>query len=261
MPGDKIASHPSKLQIRFTEADHRYVDEMGRDYTSVTTLIHGAFPQFDVDATAPITAAKRGISVEQIKAEWKANGERASRSGTRMHENAEYQILGQFDRLHRPEDDAERIRFAQIWKEVDTMQGSFPLIEPEKIVFSPRFRIAGSLDLWAKKQVNGWLIGDWKLIKELKRDAYRNETGIIFPTMLLPNCNFYHYSLQLSIYELILKIEGYIDAAAHVERWLFVYNENMRRIDPVPVPSLITESALLLLWHLAGGCELGEVPF
>lgn len=261
MPGDSQAKHPSGLVINFTEKDHRYVDEFGREYTSGTSLIHRAFPAFNADKVAARVAPKRGVPEEQLKAEWKANGEAASRAGTRMHENAEHQILCKYELLHTPENDEERVRFARVWELVENMKRVFVMMEPEKIVFSPNIRIAGSIDLWARAN-NHWVIGDYKLIKELKKESFNNECGTVYPTLALPNCNFYQYSLQLSIYELIMRIEGYIPWGEKVERWLFIYDQISQQFKHEPLPFLEKEASQLLLWHLAGSPEeLDDIPF
>jgi len=47
MSEEKIATHPSGKEIIFREEEHTYTCE-GIQYTSVTTLIHACFPEFDV---------------------------------------------------------------------------------------------------------------------------------------------------------------------------------------------------------------------
>jgi len=47
------------------------------------------------------------------------------------------------------------------------------------------------------------VIVDWKRSKEIKRTAY-NQVGK-GPLSMVPDCNFYHYSLQLNLYRWILE--------------------------------------------------------
>lgn len=259
MPGNATAIHPNGLKLTFNEADHSYVDEIGRDYTSVTTLIHSAFPKFNAEGIAAAKSAKTGVPAAQYIAEWDMNRNKAANDGTRAHENCEYQFLGQYGRMHQPVDELERARFNAGWNEVRKMQSySEARINPELIVFSPRFRVAGSIDLLVSSD-GGYMIVDWKFIKELKVRGFRGECGLIYPTRSLQHCNFIHYSLQLSIYELLLKTEGYIPADAGVDRWLYVYNRESQTFNHVSVPFMEREAALLLAYHVTEGAS--DVPF
>ena len=258
MPGNATAVHPSGLKLVFNEADHTYIDEVGRDYTSVTTLIHSAFPKFDGEKIAAAKSAKTGVPATQYLAEWEANRNKAANDGTRAHENCEYQFLEQYDRMHKPVDGLERARFSAGWNEVDKLKSSLTNIQPETIVFSPRFRIAGSIDVLGYSP-DSYLIGDWKFVKELKRQGFKGERGIIYPTRSLQHCNLMHYSLQLSIYELLLKIEGYIPLDANFDRWLFIYDRKRQEFDYEPIPFMEREAALLLAYHVTEGAS--DVPF
>lgn len=263
MPGDATAVHPNGTVVTFTESDHSYIDNMGMDYTSVTTLIHGGFPAFNAQAAAARKSIRTGRTPQSYIDEWEENRTRAALMGTRMHENCEYQILGQYDRMHQPTDANEKKRFAGAWDEVTAMLASQPRsIEPEKIIFSPRYVLAGSIDLLMQRRDETFVIGDWKLLKELKKHGFNGETGNIFATHHLENCNYNHYSLQLSIYQMLLKMEGYIPRDAMVERWLFICDVNTGEFRPEPVPFLSTEAALLLAEHcLTRRDDRRDVPF
>lgn len=257
MPNDKKAIHPSGLEITFREEDHSYTDGMGRDYMSVTTLIKSAFEAFDGPKIAAAKSAKTGVPASQYLAEWDANREMAADNGTRLHENCERQILGQYELMHQPKDQEERLQFRAAWNEVEKIKSNLSNLQPELIVFSPQFRVAGSIDLLAMRSQNNYRIFDWKRIRELKREGFRGKTGHIFPTLMVPDCNFYHYALQLSIYELIMKMEGYMPPGAEVQRWLIPYIN--REFQYERLPDMDREAALLLAWHVSGG--LDEVPF
>lgn len=124
MPGDTKAKHPRGLGITFTEEDHSYVDEYGVEYTSGTTLVHRGFEEFDAQRAAEAKSAKTGVPASEYLREWDAKREEASRNGTRMHENCENQILGRYDKLHAPQDDAERVEFRAAWGEVERIRGA-----------------------------------------------------------------------------------------------------------------------------------------
>ena len=170
MPSDTTSIHPSgKLKITFQELGHVYTDSFSVEYTSATTLVHSAFEPFDAEKTAAAKSARTGIPAEQYIQEWDRNRDDASSAGTRLHENCERQILGRFQDMHRTADDAERLEFRAAWNEVEKIKAArFLALEPEKLIFSPRFRVAGSIDLLVKKAPKHYLIIDWKRVKEIR---------------------------------------------------------------------------------------------
>lgn len=261
MPNSKHVIHPSgKLGITFTEDNHLYVDDFGMEYTSSTTLVHSAFEEFNAEKVAAVKSARTGIPAEHYVNEWKEYGEQRARIGTRTHENCERQILGRYSEMHQPEDDDERARFRAAWFEVEKLKENYLILEPEKLIFSPRFRIAGSIDLLGCRSDGSYSIIDWKFIKELKTTAFHNKTGIHLATRHIPDCNFYHYALQTNIYDQVLRVEGYIPARASVDKWLCVYDFTQRKFDFIRMPDLAHEALLLMAFN-ATGDNLDFVPF
>ena len=254
MPGDSTARHPSGLQLRFTEDDHKYEDETGRVYTSVTTLLHDFFPPFDKKAIATRCASRTGRSPESFLKEW----EEAGVYGTRVHENCEFQMLGQYDKMHQPQNAREQHAFFSAWNSVDLLKQAFKFFASEMIVFSPRFRIAGSIDLlmW---EIQILRILDWKTNKAIRHQAYGNKVGTQFPTRNLPDCNLEHYALQLAIYELLLKIEGYIMPNQPTKRDLLWFNPEREQADMIPLPDRSLEASQILLFHMSKGMDV--IPF
>ena len=65
MPGSKEVLHPilENCKITFTEDDHSYIDNIGKKYVSVTTLVANAFPKFDSDLQAEKYAKKNGLEI------------------------------------------------------------------------------------------------------------------------------------------------------------------------------------------------------
>lgn len=261
MPNSTKAKHPSqKLDITFTEEDHSYIDTYDAEYISVTTLIHKAFPAFDGAAAAQKKSARTGIPAEQYLQEWDRIRDTAAENGTRTHENCERQILGRYDEMHQPKDDEERMRFRAAWYAVEDLRSKYRKIEPEKLVFSPRFLVAGSIDLLCQIDEMNYEIGDWKFVKTINYNAFGNRTGIHPATVGLPDCNFYHYALQLNIYKMILKIEGYIPMQAKVTHFLKRYNSETHTFEQVNLPDLSLQAMMLLAWNVTND-NLENIPF
>jgi len=249
MPGDAKVTHPNNTHVvTFTESDHSYIDNFNKKYMSVTTLISNAFPKFDTDKIAEQCALKRGVNKEDLIKEWAEKGKESTRLGTRLHENVEHYILNELDKMHKPEDITEKIKFNSAIKIVDNIKSKYnpEYLIPEKLVFSPAFEIAGSIDLLVKINDQNYIIFDWKcLSKDIEKTSFNNKTGHILPTLNILDCNYWHYALQLQIYENILKSENYILPTADVKKCLIVWNSNKFKIEKVPY---VPEAWILMLW-------------
>ncbi len=251
MPGDAKVTHPNNTHVvTFTESDHSYIDNFNKKYMSVTTLISNAFPKFDTDKIAEQCAIKRGVKKEDLIKEWAEKGKESSRLGTRLHENVEHYILNELDKMHEPEDINERIEFNSAIKIIDNIKTKYKpeYLIPEKLIFSPSFELAGSIDLLTKINDENYIIFDWKrLNKDIEKESFNNKTGNIFPTMNILDSNYWHYSLQLQIYENILKSEEYISPTADVKKYLIVWNTAINKFKIEKI-KYVPEAWILMLW-------------
>ena len=76
----------------------------------------------------------------------------------------------------------------------------------EIIIYSEALAIAGTIDLIVKNNVTGeYDIFDWKTSKKIETTSYGNKMGTHEVTKDVMDCNFYHYSLELSLYRYILE--------------------------------------------------------
>jgi hypothetical protein len=105
-----------------------------------------------------------------------------------------------------------------------------------------------------------YLVIDWKLIRKISYKSFSGDNGIKKPTEHLPNCNHSHYSLQLNLYEFLLKSEGYIPVNATVRKVLNWYNDKTKKIENISVRDMPTESAMLAAWNVTAVPD-GRVPF
>ena len=231
--------HPFDDRISFDEPTHVYTIDGDSNYTSVTTFLHHQFPSFNPSATAtnlliPVYAngrpnknAYRAKAIENIKSidllseteaiEVLNNTESAqykrerqsiidtwsstSVAGTKIHADIEYY----YNDEPRPNDSVEYTYFEQFRKDFER---EFPQYRPyrtEWTVFYKELKIAGSIDMVYENMDDGTLmIYDWKRVKDIKYEAYRDECGLGICSDL-PNTNFWHYSLQLNTYKAILE--------------------------------------------------------
>lgn len=212
MPGTQQATHPGGRVITFEEGPHTYTDDRGEFYKSFTTLIHDYFPQFDAAKVAARVAPRRGKTVPELLQEWAEAGEEACDYGTRTHENCEYRMKG-MPEPNAARDDRERNTFANAAAVVDWLKSKYLFIAAEKILFSPRCFVAGTVDLLMADGNVLWIL-DYKTNKVIKRTGRDKGLG---PLAHLSNCNFEHYAMQLSLAEVVAKMEGYIprDTVCH----------------------------------------------
>ena len=90
---EKRNSHPRDGDIQFFEEGHIYDVRGDRTYTSSTTFIHQFFETFNADEVIAGMRSRRtwatseynGMTDDEIKAKWEANGKQASELGTKMH--------------------------------------------------------------------------------------------------------------------------------------------------------------------------------
>jgi hypothetical protein len=246
MPATSTAKHPHlDLTLRFTEADHRYVDSQGMEYESVTTMVKSAFLPFDAAAVASKVAASKGKTPEALQAEWKADGEAARDWGTRFHANMEATILGQ-PRPHPPQTPKEIASTkagVEVCKKLMARFGKS--LWPEKMVFSPFYRKAGTIDLLATKG-NDVVILDWKTNETIKREN-QWQSSCLWAISTMEECDFVKYSIQLSTYDRIIRREGYVPEKVSVKRFLIWMGTDGDKPEFIETPDRQHEVAEIML--------------
>lgn len=244
----KIVEH-NGIRLTFDQKNHSFVDSNGVKYTSVTRLIDRAFPIFEKEAAAKKKSAKTGIPFQNYVDEWEKIGKEAANEGSLMHEIAEKVIRKQEKFI--PRNRNEKLDLQEIQNTVSILERRYSL-EPEVIIFSPKYHVAGIVDLLGSGK-DVFCVFDWKRIHRLERSS--GKFGTIMPTMKLMNCNFVHYSLQTALYEIILKEERYIPSDSQVNRFLLVRNAFGGAFNPICCGDFLYEAQELLKWHRHFSCD------
>lgn len=199
--------HPRDEKIGFIEETHTYTIGDRSDFTSVTTFIHKHFPHFDADSVIknimknPEKKQKKygDMTGEEIKAMWNKSGEDACALGDYMHKSIEmfynnkeinnptleYQYFKNFQKDH---EDLGLIPYRTEWK-----------------VYDEELELAGAIDMMFIDADNNLHIYDWKRSKQIKKTPFNSDDYGKGCLEHLPNCNFWHYSLQLNTYKAILE--------------------------------------------------------
>ena len=235
---------PMDVRIQFDEPTHIYTIDGDSNYTSVTTFIHQHFPHFDAEKvsknllrpstiyngrTYPNTNAYRTTafnntknenpslsddeinallndhSTEQFKKEAKKitdEWSQSSSSGTKTHMDIEW-----FYNELPVENDTKEYEYFKKFNE--DFKKEFPQYRPyrtEWTVFYKEIKLAGSIDMVYENTEDGTLmIYDWKRVKRIDYEAYKNDMATNPVLDGIPNSNFWHYSLQLNTYKAILE--------------------------------------------------------
>lgn len=254
MPGTSKAKHPRGYEITFEESTHKYssmIDGREISYTSGTGIIHACFPEFD--PTGEITkrcAAKEGISVEELRAKWKAKGVASCKFGTRVHECCEDIELGKslHELRNQPQDAREEVVFKHAVNMARKFRQQLDILGVEKIVFSPDLQIAGTIDLLARSKKTGdWLIIDHKTNQTIDTENKWNSFALA-PIEHIPNLNFWHYAGQLNLYEYLLRREGYVPKQAKFRLFLNHLTEAGAKL--IELPDLQLEIRDIVLEHV-----------
>lgn len=178
------------MPCRLDPQNHIYYTHEGEPVRySVTQFIGRFFPPFRATTVAEACARKRGISSDQVLAEWRS----ASDRGTRVHEHIHFFLNG-FD---VDDDSGEFASFSTFCDD----HPEWTLLKSEFIVHSRD--IAGSIDaLFLDEQGKVHMV-DWKVTnKDLKHHYGRYAKT---PIHHLQDTSYNRYSLQLNLYRQLVK--------------------------------------------------------
>lgn len=200
------AVNPSGQTILFDDSNHTYkIEGSNKQLISCTTFIGKFTPEFDSAKHSKRFAEKNGMTQKEVLQMWEDNKVASTDLGTEVHAYAEAYMLNK--ELPTIKIKAAKKRIENLTPILDYLLDEFELIDNEKIIFSEKLGIAGTIDLLMKKGENIYIY-DWKTNKEIKQG---NSFGkmMLYPVDNLEDCNLNHYALQLNIYKTILIEEKY----------------------------------------------------
>jgi len=182
---------------------YRLNDDKDFQFRSVTTFIGDFFDEFDAEKIANKLVKSNikymHLTAEELIEQWSKKAE----YGTLVHEELENFIL------HKTPVKEMKSKQGVEWLRNYAVKSDFK-IYPEAILYSKELKLAGTIDLLLlDKNTNQYSIMDWKTSRRIDSKAFRNKKGTHPATSNIDDCNFNHYSLQLSLYRYIL--ETYYD--------------------------------------------------
>jgi len=251
--------HPFDDRIKFQEEGHKYwIDDDDTDLISATTYIHDFFDEFDEETIIKNILNKfehkydknykyYKMSYDEIKNLWEKNRIEASEAGTKMHALIEYFYNDIEIEIESPEME----QFLQFYEDHEDLE----MYRTEWMIFSEQLRITGSIDAVFRNDDGTLTLGDWKRSKEIKFESFGNKKGK-FPFQNILDCNFYHYSLQLNLYRVIL--EKFYNEKIK-EMFLVILHPNNKddKYMKIPVKRMEKEGDLLLDFRINQLLKLG----
>ena len=194
-------------RVRFQDLGHKYwIDGDDKDIISSTGFIHKFFNDFDTEKVINniLKNPKYNdpyykyyqMTFDEIKNQWDENSRASMEEGTKMHADIE----NFYNNLEVENDSSEFKQFLDFYEDHKDME----MYRTEWNIFSDILRLTGSIDATFINKDGTLSLGDWKRSKEISRESFGNKCGK-FPLQHIQDCNYYHYSLQLNLYRVILE--------------------------------------------------------
>jgi len=242
---EKFNNGAWNASIAFDEETHKYLDPKdttgNAEYISVTTLIERFFP-FDLRRYIEKKAIEEQRPEEDILLEHFMVRDEAADKGTFLHEQIENFLTGRAF-------DATSVEFGYFtdFYSNDIKKRKLEFFEAEKVIFSKRFNVAGTIDCLFRKLDNAeYVMLDWKRSKKLIIDSKPRIFGHGYASSELShldNSSYYRYCLQQNIYKYIAETEFSLRISSMK---LVVLHENYKTYHLVNVPEMRTETLAIL---------------
>jgi len=201
-------TNPSGDTINYHDASHSYLTEDLSPLKSVTRIVSNSFPKFDSEKISKRYAEKHNLSQTDVLQKWADKAKRGREWGDKMHFYAECLLKDHI--CPPPENNKEKAYYSGLEDFVKKLKKRYTIIWVEKVLFSIKYGIAGTLDvlLQDKYNQNRYVLGDWKSNEQIRKtNQFQNGLGELEH---LDDCNFNHYSLQLNLYEWLIRKENYL---------------------------------------------------
>lgn len=252
---------PREERLEFRAESHTYYVDGIRVPRSVTGFLQNFRVEFDpkqaiaslrrnMCSAGKAATPETTMSDAEIEQQWSDNAKVQRARGQLLHFHVEHFLNGfTIAEPHSPE-----FKQARIICDALAAEG-LTAFRTELPMFHVGLQMAGQADLLCKDKHGNYAIVDWKRTKELR---WENKFRSLKPPLQhLPDCNYYVYALQLSLYAFILESEydcqvsrlilGIVHPEAMCARW-------------VEVPPLRQEIALLVEHEISEGRAREAVP-
>jgi PD-(D/E)XK nuclease superfamily len=200
--------------IKYHDAHHKYF--IGEQELISGTAFVGMFKEkFDSAGQAVKSAKKKGVSVDEILADWDFKGDFSRTKGTLLHHYAENHWQNKvfpIDYTTYDEKFGEGLMKERL-EECIRMFHNFYLkakknlipVAMELVIGDAEIGIGGMVDcLFWNDKYNEYQIWDWKTSKEINEFS-KFRTRLKAPLNFLHECELETYSIQLNLYKYIIQ--------------------------------------------------------
>jgi len=174
-------------------------------YISVTTFISKFYKKFDSEYHSLRSAVKNGVTQDEILQQWEEKAERACELGTMVHLWIENYYNNVYQPLPNDLDVIHRINKFNIM--YATHLYKLEHIKSEQMIFSKKWKIAGMIDTLFLYRGSVVII-DYKSNGKLTTDLDTKYNRLLYPFSKYWDNDFNKYSIQQSLYTLILEEIG-----------------------------------------------------
>jgi hypothetical protein len=223
-----IASHHP---VEYDHPTHRY-SYKGKRYLSATQLLEHFIPPFDTKERSEYMAYRYGNTPEYWVNKWKAENSLSLTRGTDIHDEQERLTYEKRFIEYNPAP-LPVLQYDKYTPYRDLCDGVYP----EMLLWSHEHRIAGRTDKGILRTLHkgeaGWVwmqgqgraivhadkvtriadIEDYKTNKRLNKESWQDSRGnyryLLGPVSHIMDSNYWHYALQLSIYQFMLEQYGF----------------------------------------------------
>lgn len=230
--------------VKMDEKEHRYFDVNRLEYLSVSKVTELVKTFFDKDMISARTAESRGVSQEEVLAEWKETNDDSISHGNDIHKAIEmYQKTSMISEENR--------KYESMIKSICATYNEYHKVFQEEVLYNKKYRIAGTADKILQVTSSGKSyidIEDYKTNKSKGIEyfsKYRNK--MLFPVDHYEDCNFIHYALQLSLYAYM--IEEMLGKKVRMLHIVYIPPDNFLAWKKIPVPYLKNDVIQILEFY------------
>jgi len=230
---------------------HVYIHrDTGVKYNSVTKAIASIEPHFDAQAVslAIVNQADNvkqeryiGMTQTQILDYWQMLNDEANTYGTNVHDIVERYLKA--NKWWFPEDELAK-KVIEGYNNLNIDEGIE--MQPERIMFSEEFQLAGMSDLIVDIDQTFFDVGDWKTNRVFNFfNPYGHET-LHKPFDHLQNCQWSIYTIQLSVYAYMYEMET---GKKCRQIWVGYWDKTIETFQKIQIMYLKHEARKLLELH------------
>lgn len=241
--------------VTLDEATHQYTDNYGKSYMSVSAFLSLFSKKFDREGISRLSAAKKGISQEEILAEWDKKRDDAIDHGNIIHNALEGYMKTTTLR-------DEESHLMPLVKSISKEYSEYYRIFPEEIIFCEEELLAGKTDNRFQCTSHKSSIIDFGDFKTNLSNGiqFKNKYNqyMLGPLSHLQDCNYNKYALQLSTYAYLhQKKTNCKIGSLHI---LFIPPDNHLNWRKIYVPYMKSEVEAMLEWRRKSAIPI-ENPF